>query len=301
MKNFIIEELSEINFEGMLDDVDKFISQIAEPKITFIGIGKTAYVAQRLTASYISININCRYLHAADAIHGDMGNIGNENLCIFLSYSGETLEILNLAKCLKKRDCRLLCVTNQEGSSLESLCDSRILLNCSNGLPNFEKVPSVSLYAFEILFDLYLIRLCKKNNKTLLDFSYNHPGGGIGSWFNTSLIEVIRDISNIAIEFDEDIDNISKKMDELKTGMAYLLKDEQFVGCLTSGDIRRLKVKRMTKLTISDLNQTPKMLFNNSTVQDALEIIKDKDINILFVANEEKEIIGYVLSGDLIK
>ena len=181
MKNFILDQLLDIDFDSLVEEVSQFIGANPKPKIIFIGVGKTAYVAQRLTASYISMNINCRYLHAADALHGDMGNIDEKDLCIFFSYSGETPEILNLAKCLKRKNCNLLSITNKAGSSLESFSDNSIFLNCSNGLPGFEKIPSISLYAFEILFDLFLIRLCKETQKSLLDFSYNHPGGGIGS------------------------------------------------------------------------------------------------------------------------
>ena len=103
MKDFIINELSEIDFESLLNELDTNISSSIETKLVFIGIGKTAYVAQRLTSSYISMNVDSRYLHAADAIHGDMGNIDKDYVCIFLSYSGETSEILNLAECLKKK------------------------------------------------------------------------------------------------------------------------------------------------------------------------------------------------------
>ncbi len=301
MKDFIINELSEIDFESLLNELDTNISSSIETKLVFIGIGKTAYVAQRLTSSYISMNVDCRYLHAADAIHGDMGNIDKDYVCIFLSYSGETSEILNLAECLKKRGCKLMSVTNKAGSSLQSICDFSVFVNCSNGLPEYEKIPSISLYAFEILFDLYLIQICKSNNKSLLDFSYNHPGGGIGSWFNTSLKEVTKDILNISIEFDENIDIISKKMDELKTGIAFITLNDKFIGCLTSGDIRRINAKHASHLSINDLNKNPISISDNLSVQNALELMKEKDLNVLFIANQKKNIIGYVSIGDLVK
>ncbi|MDC0942017.1 SIS domain-containing protein [Gammaproteobacteria bacterium] len=301
MKNFILEQLSEIDFDSLVEEVIQFIGSKPVPKIIFIGVGKTAYTAQRLTASFISMDIDCRYLHAADALHGDMGNIGAKDLCVFFSYSGETLEILELAKYLKSRHCKLLCVTNKAGSSLESLSNHSIFLNCSNGLPHFEKIPSISLYAFEMIFDMLLIRLCKEDEKSILDFSYNHPGGGIGSWFATSLSKVSRDISDISIDFDENILNISEKMDQLQTGIAFLKLKEKFIGCLTSGDVRRIIAKPSSELLLSDLNQTPIEISNSCSVQDALGLMKDKEVNFLFISDPKKQIIGYVLIGDLIK
>lgn len=301
MQNFIIKELSRINFEDKIEQIFAFLGANSEPNFIFVGVGKTAYVARRLTASFVSMNVQCRYLHAADALHGDMGIIGAEDQCILLSYSGETREIIDLAQYLRNRDCGLLSVTNQSGSSLQDLSDHSVFLNCSNGLPGFEKIPSISLYAMEILFDLFLIDYCKKNKKSLLDFSYNHPAGGIGSWFGTPLRDIARDLSGISIEFDESLDNISKKMDQLETGIAYIKLNNEFVGCMTSGDVRRLSTEHTLVIEPGDLNQTPIQVSEESSVQVALEAMKENDINVLFLTNSHSEISGYVTLGDLIK
>ena len=90
-------------------------------------------------------------------------------------------------------------------------------------------------------------------------------------------------------------------MDKMETGVAYIKHKEKFIGCLTSGDVRRINAKHSSELLISDLNQTPIEMSDNSTVQDALEIMKVKEVNFLFIANEKRDITGYVLIGDLIK
>ena len=300
MENFVIRQLSEINFEDKVQQIVTFLGSKPELNLIFVGVGKTAYVAPRLTASFVSMNVRCRYLHAADALHGDIGIIGAEDQCVLLSYSGETAEILDLARYLHDRDCGVLSVINQSGSSLQALSDHSVFLNCSNGLPGFEKIPSISLYAMEILFDLFLVDYCKTNKKSLLDFSYNHPAGGIGSWFGAPLREIARDLYGICIEFDESVDNISKKMDQLETGIAYIKLNNEFVGCLTSGDVRRLSTEHILVLELGDLNQTPIQVSEETSVQDALEVMKENNINALFLTNSRSEIVGYVTLGDLI-
>ena len=301
MQNFIIKELQGINFEDKVQQIFSCLGSKPNISLIFVGVGKTAYVAKRLAASFVSMNVRCRYLHAGDALHGDMGMISAEDKCILLSYSGETAEIIDFARYLRNRELSILSITNQSGSSLQSLSDDSVFLNCSNGLPDFEKVPSISLYAMEILFDLFLVDYCKKNKKSLLDFSYNHPAGGIGSWFSNLLKDVARDLSEICIEFDESLDNISKKMDTLKTGIVCIKLNNEFVGCLTSGDVRRLSTKKSSVIELGDLNQTPIQISEESSIQDALEVMKANGINALFLTNSQTEITGYVMLGDLIK
>lgn len=301
MQDFIIKELSKINFDKHVESLTEFIGTESELSIVFVGVGKTAYVAKRLTASFISMNVSCRYLHAADALHGDMGIVGPKDLCILLSYSGETKEVLDLARYLNERSYKVMSITNKRGSSLEDLSDRTVFLNCSNGLPEFEKIPSISLYAMEILFDLFLVNYCKLNNKSMLDFSYNHPSGGIGSWFSTPLKDLSNNLADISIEFDSNLDNISKEMDRLETGIACIITNDKFVGCLTSGDIRRLNTEKSFVIKFSDLNENPVQISNESSVQDALEVMKDKDLNIIFLTNSDNEIVSYVSIRDLIK
>ena len=129
MQDFILNELSGVNFEEKVQDICAFLDTKREPNIVFVGVGKTAYVAKRLCASFISMSIKCRYLHAADALHGDMGLVGSGDQCVLFSYSGETSEILAVAGHLRSRNCSLLSVTNSRGSALEGLVDKSIFLN----------------------------------------------------------------------------------------------------------------------------------------------------------------------------
>lgn len=301
MQNFVIKELSGINFDEKVKSMVAFLGSKSDLSLIFIGVGKTAHVAKRLTASFVSMNVRCKYLHAADALHGDMGIIDAKDHCILLSYSGETAEVIDLARHLSNLNCMVLSVTNRSGSSLEALSDHSIFLNCSNGLPGFEKIPSVSLYAMEILFDLFLIDYCKRNNKSMIDFSYNHPSGGIGAWFASPVKKIARDLSTISIEFNASLDNISKQMDKLETGIVCILLNQEFVGCLSSGDVRRLGAKHISDIELVDLNKTPIQVSDESSIQVAIEVMKQEDINILFLTNSQSEISGYVTLGDLIK
>jgi len=301
LQHFIKKELASINFDGLVNLIFRFIGDTHNGNFIFVGVGKTAYVASRLNASYLSMNIGSRYLHAADALHGDMGCVTCDDVSILFSYSGETSEILNLAQHLKERSCRILAVTHCAGSSLEKIADETIFLNCSNGLPTLDKVPSISLYAMEILFDLFLAYYCQNTLRGISDFADNHPEGGIGGWFSTEVAFVMRNLDEITIAFHKEISIISSRMDNMKTGIALLIDDEnKIIGCLSSGDIRRHQSNNKKLISYRDINENPLKISKNQTIKQALKLMKLRNVNVVFVTGDDNEICGYVKISDLV-
>ena len=300
MQHFIKQELDSIDFDQLVQSIFSYIRPLKHQKFVFVGVGKTAYVASRLNVSYLSMNVDSRYLHASDGLHGDIGCITADDVCVIFSYSGETTEILKIARHLKTRNCHILAVTNRLGSSLDRVSDLTLHIDCSNGLPGIRKVPSVSLYAMEILFDLFLAQYCKKLNIGILEFSENHPEGGIGGWFSEQICTKMRGLNEISIPFDTNLETISSKMDALKTNIAAIIENGEFVGCLSSGDVRRLLNSNKTSLLIDDLNTAPHQIEETSTIKETLELIKRHDINMIFITSADQKICGYVKVSDLI-
>ena len=149
MQNFVIEELSRINFEAKVKSIVTFLGLKSDLNLIFIGVGKLVYVAKRLTASFVSMNVRCRYLHAADALLWGYGNHRlRRSMHTFILFCRETAEIIDLARHLSDRNCKVLSVTNQSDHLLRlyqirvSIDLFEIAAGQFTDLPGFEKIPS---------------------------------------------------------------------------------------------------------------------------------------------------------------
>lgn len=301
MQKFVIRELEKVDLENSLKVLTQCLEDADDPCFAFVGVGKTAHTAARLASSYISMGVKAKFLHAGDSLHGDVGALEIGDVICLLSYSGETAEILGLVEHLKTRGHRrLIGVTSKPNSSLEFAGAKCIYLNCSNGLPSVPSVPSVSLYAIQMVFDVFLAEYCLRSGRSLVDFSLNHPGGGIGKRFATTIKIFARPVSEITVPFSSDLAAMSLNMDVCKTNLAYVVLGEVFAGCLSSGDVRRLSTAQKQHITLENLNQTPFCLSETETVHTALAKMKDVGIKTAFVTDHSLKIWGYVSFEDLI-
>ena len=140
-----------------------------------------------------------------------------------------------------------------------------------------------------ILYNLHL-----KHPEMLVNFTVNHPGGGIGERLALTVSEFMNPISKISVEYDEDFSILGKKFDGNPARMIVLTKRGKFLGCLSSGDYRRLSDNTGPRetLSLSDLNVSPQCVSANNNVADVISMMKENNIDVAFVTENEK-IIGY--------
>lgn len=189
MKEYNIEEYLdaytlEINKISKLDKNIEIISnEIIETsgKIIITGIGKSGIIGQKFAATLSSLGKSCFFVHAAEAVHGDLGMISKEDMVIMISNSGETSEVVNLHRYIKLIGAKTIAVTSRNESTLAQKCDLSINYDYTKEADRNNLAPTISTTVLLVLLDLIAINVSNKLNFTKNDFHKFHPGGALGA------------------------------------------------------------------------------------------------------------------------
>ncbi|MDA0331261.1 MAG: KpsF/GutQ family sugar-phosphate isomerase [Bacteroidetes bacterium] len=273
-------------------------------KIVLTGIGKSAIIGMKISATLNSTGSKSIFLHLGDALHGDMGVIGREDVVICLSKSGESSEIISLSNYLNKANIKLIGITCQKDSSLEKMSDMFIYTEIEREACHNNLAPTASSTCHLAVGDAIAMSIQKLKGFSPNDFGEFHPSGSLGKKLNLSLYDLIDaqriPLVNPSSSFGEVINEISSKM----YGATAVLKEKEIVGIITDGDIRRVIEKRKN---IEDINasefmsKNPKVLKSDILASEALKIMKKNDISQVLVTDNNDSFIGVVHILDIIK
>ena len=307
-QNVLINEANAINklVDFIDDDFEQCVKQILETKgrVVITGIGKSAIIAQKIVATLNSTGTPALFLHAADAIHGDLGMVQSDDFVICLSKSGNTPEIKVLVPLLKRRGYKLAGLVSNVDSYLAKQAD--YVLNATIDLeacPN-NLAPTTSTTAHLALGDALAVCLLEAREFTSADFAKYHPGGSLGKQLYLKVQDVIKqnEVPKVGLEasFQEVIVEISAKR---LGATAVVTEAGDLAGIITDGDLRRLMEKGgdLQKVLAKDFMSTsPIILEGEEYAVKALEIMQEKNITHI-VAVDEKKPIGFVHLHDLLK
>lgn len=272
--------------------------------IVLTGIGKSAIIGMKISATLNSTGSKSIFLHLGDALHGDMGVIGREDVVICLSKSGESSEIISLSNYLNKANIKLIGITCQKDSSLEKMSDMFIYTEIEREACHNNLAPTTSSTCHLAVGDAIAMSIQKLKGFSPNDFGEFHPSGSLGKKLNLSLYDLIDakriPLVNPSSSFGEVINEISSKM----YGATAVLKEKEIVGIITDGDIRRVIEKRKN---IEDINasefmgKNPKVLKSDILASEALKIMKKNNISQVLVTDNNDSFIGVVHILDIIK
>ncbi len=303
---FDIEAKSVLKLKDFLDENFYLaVNQIynSAGRVVITGIGKSAIIAQKIVATLNSTGTPAIYMHAADAIHGDLGIIQTNDTVICISKSGNTPEIKVLIPLLKRGGNKLIAIVGNKESYLAQQAD--FLLNtfvekeaCPNNL-----APTSSTTAQLAMGDALAVCLLEHRGFSSNDFANYHPGGALGK----KLYLKVGDISsqnqkpnvNVSAKISEVIIEISSK----RLGAAAVLKENKLVGVITDGDLRRMLEKTTDLQSINAekiMNNNPKTIEISELAVDALELMQNHHISQLIVT-EMGSFIGFIHLHDLIR
>lgn len=287
-------------------DFEKAVQAIANSKgrIVISGIGKSATIAQKIVATLNSTGTPAIFMHAADAIHGDLGIVQQDDIVMIISKSGESPEIKVLIPLIKNFKNTLIGMVGNLQSYLASQSD--ILLNttveneaCPNNL-----APTSSTTAQLVMGDALAICLMELKGFTSDDFAKFHPGGTLGKklYLRVSDLYVHNEKPSIAPErsLKEAIVEISAKR---LGAVAVVDKNNQLLGIITDGDLRRLLGKNISidSATAEDvMTRFPKTISAEELAVDALDLMRKKSITQLVVVDSGKYL-GFIHLHDLIR
>ena len=273
-------------------------------KIVLTGIGKSAIIGMKISATLNSTGSKSIFLHLGDALHGDMGVIGKEDVVICLSKSGESNEIISLSNYLNKANIKLIGISCQKGSSLDKMSDMFIHTDIEKEACHNNLAPTTSSTCHLAVGDAIAMAIQKLKGFSPNEFGEYHPSGSLGKKLNLSLKNLVDNkripIVNPLSTFAEVINEISSKM----YGATAVLKDEEIVGIITDGDIRRVieKRKNIEDIKASEfMGNNPKVLESDILASEALKIMKKNNISQVLVTDNNNSFIGVVHILDIIK
>ncbi len=296
VKNLV--ELVDENFEKAVNLILN-----SDGRVIVTGIGKSAIIANKIVATLNSTGTPSIFMHAADAIHGDLGIIKKDDIIICISKSGNTQEIKDLVPFLNMKKNPLIAITGDVDSFLAK--NSTVVLNshvnievCPNNL-----APTNSTTAQLVIGDAIAVTLVKIKGFTSHDFAKFHPGGSLGKKLYLKVKDLIDVDARPMVLEDDNIKSVIIEISNKMLGITPVFSKNLIVGVITDGDLRRtlLNHSDISILKAKDIMSiNPKIIDSETMASEALEIMKGNKISQLIVTTN-KQYSGVIHIQSLIK
>ena len=306
-ETILLESAAIANLAKLLDEnFEKAVNFIlnSNGRVIVAGIGKSANIATKIVATFNSTGTPAIFMHAADAIHGDLGNVQKNDVVICLSKSGNTPEIKVLVPLIKNYGNKIIAITGNVDSFLGKNAD--FPLNtfvekeaCPNNL-----APTTSTTAQLVMGDALAVCLQDLRGFTKKDFAKYHPGGALGKRLYLRVSDLITNNQIPKVNASDSIAKVIVEISERRLGVTAVLENEKIVGIITDGDLRRMlsKTTDINHFTAKDImGKNPKTIQENAMAIAALEKLESNNITQILVVDAQEKYIGVVHLHDLIK
>jgi len=287
---------------------DEFVSTVKhlsdfKGRVVITGIGKSAVIAMKIVATLNSTGTAAVFMHAADAIHGDLGIIQKHDVVICISKSGNSPEIQALIPFIKKRGNLVIALTANPKSYLAEAADKVISTYvekeaCPNNL-----APTTSTTAQLAMGDALAVCLLKLKKFDAQDFAQYHPGGALGKKLYLTVGELAKKHECPSARIDTPVKNVISEITQKRLGATIVMDKNQIVGIITDGDIRRMleKFDNIGTLVAKDImSNNPITVDPEILATDVLKTLETKGIGQLIVQDSRGEYLGMVHILDLI-
>ncbi|MDA1009150.1 MAG: KpsF/GutQ family sugar-phosphate isomerase [Bacteroidetes bacterium] len=287
---------------------DDFVSVInliinTKGRLIVAGIGKSANIASKMVATFNSTGQPAVFLHASDAIHGDLGNIQDGDVVICISKSGNTPEVKVLVPFIKSMGNKIIALTGNPKSFLAKESDFTLDVSvdkeaCPNNL-----APTSSTTAQLVMGDAIAVSLLACKDFSDKDFARFHPGGTLGKRLYLKLADILSDNSNPKVDVNATINEVIIEISQKRLGATAVLKNEKLEGIITDGDLRRMLEKgtAFSNLSAKDImSSNPKTIAVNGLAYDALQIMENNNISQIIVM-DKNVYVGIVHIHELLK
>ena len=273
-------------------------------RVVVSGIGKSGHIGRKLAATFASTGTPAYFVHAAEAIHGDLGMITRDDVLIAISNSGENDELLTIVPLVKRLGATLIAITGNETSSLAQEADIHLDARVEQEACPLNLAPTASTTAALALGDALAVALLDARGFGAEDFARSHPGGVLGRKLLTHVGDVMRiDVPTLAE--DVSVPVALAAMTRGGMGMAVILDAaEKIIGIFTDGDLRRAMERlgdlRATPVT-EVMTRRPRGIGARRLAVEAVEMMETSKINQLLVLDEEGRLVGALNMHDLFR
>jgi arabinose-5-phosphate isomerase len=289
--------------DSAFEEAVKFIYN-SKGRVIVTGIGKSANIAAKIVATFNSTGTPAVFMHAADAIHGDLGNVLEKDVVICISKSGNTPEIKVLVPLIKNYGNKIIAITGNVDSFLGKNAD--FPLNtfvekeaCPNNL-----APTTSTTAQLVMGDALAVCLLELKGFTSKDFAKYHPGGALGKRLYLRVSDLIKNNELPQVSENDSVVKVIVEISEKRLGVPAVIKEDKIIGIITDGDLRRMlsKTTEINNFTAKDIMaNNPKTIHREAMAIEVLEALETNSITQILVTDNQNKYVGVVHLHDLIK
>ena len=264
-------------------------------RIVVCGMGKSGLIGKKIAPSFASLGQPAFFMHPGEAFHGDLGMVQSADVLLLLSYSGETDEILKIIPSIKRFGNKIIAITGGLQSSLAKNAD--LVLDASiekEACPN-NLAPTTSTTVALAIGDALAATLALETQFSPMDFAKYHPGGSLGRRLLTRVKDVMRSEQLPTVSAHTPITDALMVMTQTRTGLALVMENEQLLGVITDGDVRRylLAGHQVASGVAQDMmTHSPRTIHETSMLAEAEELMREKHIKWLVVTNAQQQVSG---------
>ena len=274
-------------------------------KIIISGMGKSGIIAQKIAATMSSTGSTALFLHPADAAHGDLGIVSQDDVVICLSKSGTTEELNFIIPALKQIGATIIAMTGNKRSFLALNANITLDTDIEKEACPYDLAPTTSTTAMLAIGDALAISLMQQKNFTQRDFALTHPKGSLGRRLTVKVTDIMaKDNAVPLVKENASVTDLILEMTSKRYGVSAVVNEE---GCLrgifTDGDLRRLVQSGKEFLTLSAgsvMTANPKTVSSSTMAKECLDILETYRITQLLVCDSEQHPVGMVHIHDLI-
>jgi len=279
--------------ESFVDAVNAIYN--TKGKLVVVGVGKSAHIANKIVATLNSTGTPSQFLHATEAIHGDLGLVRPEDVVICISKSGNTPEITYLAPILKQYASVLIGLTSNLKSELAKHSDIVLDVNVDKEACPVNLAPTTSTTAQLVMGDALAVALMKIRTFTQNDFAKYHPGGALGKRLLWTVENIVDPERKPFVTPDSSITEVINSLTSGRHGITVIIDEDKIVGVITDGDLRRMLLNNETfsHLKAKDIaSMHPKTIQKSEKAREALAILRHNSIGQLVVVDKENRYYG---------
>ncbi len=298
-----IKAIEELKHSLDADSLTKALDfmQNAKGRIIITGMGKSGHIGKKIAASLASTGTPSFFVHPAEASHGDLGMITEDDVVIAISNSGESRELIDILNYCKRFGITLVAITKNPESSLGKAGDVVLALPNNGEACPLGLAPTNSTTATLVLGDILTIGMIERKGFSKEDFNDRHPGGKLGA-----ILKRVSDLMHTGQEMplldeNSNMQAVLLEMTSKRLGcVGFINQSGILTGILTDGDLRRcLSSKILEEKAIDLMTRNPKTISPNAMTAEALKIMHDKKITNLFVVENSKPV-GVIHIHDLL-
>ena len=273
-------------------------------RVVVSGMGKSGHIARKISATLASTGTPSMFVHPAEAAHGDLGMVTENDAFIAISNSGETAELLAIVPIIKRMGAKLIAMTGNDASSLALLANVHLDTRVEKEACPLNLAPTASTTATLAMGDALAVALLDARGFREEDFARSHPGGALGRRLLTHVRDVMRSGDAIpTVARDVTLNQALLEITRKGMAMTAIVDDMQRpIGVFTDGDLRRLieRVQDFSRLSIADvMHANPRTVGPDQLAVEAVELMEQHRINQLLVADADGKLVGALHIHDL--